>query len=247
MASRFKHDPRQPTHSGCLYAVAILRNAHNSASSLLNIFDSVCGGRRKRKSLSDDEQQDLLRAMLIFASAGLDAMVKQLIKDALRTVINQDEGATAIFKKYIERRLAKEGKAIDHHFLADILGDSRPRDRLLDSLISELTQGSFQSATQLFRVAEAFNIRTDDLHANKKKLDAVFRTRNQIAHEMDVDFAQQEGRTRRLRDKQAMIDFANEVFGLAAAFLNQVDAKLSGTPSTVSPDLAAKGIDSELE
>ena len=40
-----------------------------------------------------------------FACAGLDSLVKQLIKDALPDVINCNEGAERMFRTDIERRI----------------------------------------------------------------------------------------------------------------------------------------------
>src|SRR5437762_13871303 len=40
-------------------------------------------------------EQDLLRAMLVFAAAGLDSLVKQLIRDALRTLSARDRAVQA--------------------------------------------------------------------------------------------------------------------------------------------------------
>jgi hypothetical protein len=39
------------------------------------------------RGMSTDEEQDLLRAMLVTAAPGLDAMTKQLIRDALPKVV----------------------------------------------------------------------------------------------------------------------------------------------------------------
>jgi NADH dehydrogenase FAD-containing subunit len=72
------------------------------------LADVAGASTREAKGTPTDEKQDLLRAMLIFATAGLDSMVKQLITDALPSVIEIDLGATAMFKKYVERRLEKQ-------------------------------------------------------------------------------------------------------------------------------------------
>jgi len=52
-----------------------------------------------------------LRAMVLFAGAGLDSMVKQLTRDALAVIIEQDKGATVQFKDYIERRLGDDDRS----------------------------------------------------------------------------------------------------------------------------------------
>jgi hypothetical protein len=49
--------------------------------------------------------------MVLFAGAGLDSMVKQLTRDALAVIIEQDKGATVQFKDYIERRLGDDDRS----------------------------------------------------------------------------------------------------------------------------------------
>jgi hypothetical protein len=162
--------------------------------------------------------------MLVFSTAGLDSMVKQLVRDALPNVINKDTGATEQFKRHIERRITKiEG--IDRRFLADILGDPNPRTRLLDQLVSDLTGGSLQSTEQLSRVAAFFNIPSNRIYDDTQHLSEIFSTRNQIAHEMDIDFSQT-NRSRRPRARRTMIQFTNDIFGVSSNFLSQVDSKL---------------------
>lgn len=70
-ASKFHHDPEKPRNSQCQNAFSILCSAHLASSSFLDIFEKTRG---QKKGTSTDEEQDLLRAMLAFASAGLDAM-----------------------------------------------------------------------------------------------------------------------------------------------------------------------------
>ena len=123
----------KPNSRQCENAYLILRNAHDASNSFLDIFNNV-RKNRKAKGTPTDEEQDLLRAMLTFAGAGLDSMVKQLIADALPLVVRRDNVAQDIFKKYIGKRL-KKGDEIDHQLLADVLGDANPRDYLITILV----------------------------------------------------------------------------------------------------------------
>jgi hypothetical protein len=66
----------------------------------MTLHDADQGGKE-----SDEAQQDLLRAALLFAAAGVDSMVKQLIADALPAVIERSEGARAKLEDYVDRRL----------------------------------------------------------------------------------------------------------------------------------------------
>jgi hypothetical protein len=225
IASKFKHHPSTPRSLDCGNAHAILLNAHDAASSFLEIFGAVRAAR-KAVGMPTDEEQDLLRAMLVFASAGLDSMVKQLVRDALPLIVEGDEGATEMFKEHIERRLSIEEKH-GRKFLADVLGDRNPRLRLMEQLLNDLTCESLQSTDQLLRVASYFNIPSKRITEDPKSLKEVFVVRNQIGHEMDIDFSQP-NRSRRPRAKDKMVAYTNELFRVAGAFLSEVDLKIVG-------------------
>ncbi|MYB69895.1 MAG: hypothetical protein F4X75_15520 [Gemmatimonadetes bacterium] len=176
------------------------------------------------RGASTDKEQDLLRAMLTFACAGLDALVKQLIKDALPDVINCNEAVERTFRADIERRI-RRGEEIDHKFLADVLTQKRPRDRLIDILISDLTSQSLQSKDQLLRVGSFFDIPSNSITNNPNDLARIFTARNQIVHEMDIDFSPT-NRNRRSRTKGKMFDDTNKIFKVSKIFLEEVDHKL---------------------
>lgn len=224
MPTLFQHYPARPANDKCENAFIILCNAHDASSSFLDIFNTTRRNRNARGTPTDEEQ-DLLRAMLTFACAGLDSMVKQLIGDVLSSVIDIDVGASGMFKSYIERRI-KKGEEINHRLLAEILGDARPRDRLIKNLVNELTSQSLQSTEELLRVGSFFNIPSSEICQNIDMLSQIFKVRNEIVHDMDIDFSQP-NRNRRPRTRIRMIEFANEIFKVAKAFLQGVDNKLN--------------------
>jgi hypothetical protein len=229
-SSHFAH-PSPPSCEACADAHAILCNANDSARSFLATFDTV-RKTRNAKGTPTDEEQDLLRAMVLFASAGLDSMVKQLIRDGLPAIVERDEGATLRFKDFIEKRL-RDGEGGSRRFLADILGDQNPRKRLLLELVSDLTSNSLQSAEELLKVASYFNIPSERITKDIAQLKNIFLIRNQIGHEMDIDFSQT-NRSRRPRARDKMIEYATELLRIAAAFLAEVDAKQAAASSSVT-------------
>lgn len=89
----------------------------------------------------------------------------------------------------------------------------------------DLTSDSLQSAEQLLKVAAYFNIPSGRISKNIGLLREIFSVRNQIGHEMDIDFSQM-NRSRRPRAKEKMVKFAAELLGIAATFLSEVDSKL---------------------
>ena len=55
--------------------------------------------------------------------------------------------------------------------------------------------------------------------------DDIFRVRNEIAHEMDIDFDQPK-RSRKTRPRQRMVRYTQAVLNCGAKFLAGVDEKL---------------------
>jgi hypothetical protein len=177
-----------------------------------------------------DEEQDLLRAMLTFASAGLDSMTKQLIRDALAQVIEFSPGAMGNFKTFIAKRLSRR-ETLDPQFLAEVLASRDPRAVLVDGLVDELVSQSLQSKETLLRAASYFDIPSTDLTPDLGYLEEIFKARSQIAHEMDVDF-EQPNRNRRPRRRWQMIDHTNELLRIANVLLARVDLVLGQEASS---------------
>ena len=141
-----------------------------------------------------------MRAMLVFACAGLDSMIKHLIRDALPAVIDQTESVEKKFEGFVEKELGRDGTKL----LTAVLTSESPRERLVEELVKNLTSPSLQSKDQVLRVASFFGLGEKDVFTNAKTIDRIFRVRNTITHEMDVDFEQPK-RTRTPRRKQDMV------------------------------------------
>jgi len=230
MASRFSHYPARRRSGDLVFnSYTILCNTHDAASSFLNAFESTRTARRARGTATDEEQ-DLLRAMLVFASSGLDSMVKQLVGDVLPFIVGQDVGAHSFFMNSVETRLkrALRPDKPDTGLLASILVSSEPKELLVRGLVNDLTSKSLQSREELSRAAAAFDIPTKMLTKNPDLLKTVFDVRNQISHEMDIDF-KQPNRNRRPRRKADMIRYTNEILRVANSFLQQVNKKVQTT------------------
>lgn len=221
--SKFSHYPDKPRAAECSASFTILCNAHDAASSFLDAFETL-RKNRGAKGTPTDEEQDLLRATVIFSSSGLDALAKQLVRDALPHVIDRTEGAEKMLKNHVERRLRRSDKEA-HQLLADVMVDRDPRAKLVTSLVYELTSGSLQSYEELVKVASHFDIPTREIVADESFLRGVFAARNQIIHEMDVDF-RQVNRNRRPRKKKDMVGSTNAIFAVSEKMLTAVDARI---------------------
>lgn len=218
-----KHHPAKPKHEKLGNGYVIICNAHKACSAFLKQFEEV-RKIRQAKGTPTDAEQDLLRAMLTFACAGLDSMAKQLVRDALPSVVAADEGAEAVFLQRSKKVIYKDGMLNADLLLNSLVSDS-PKAQLIKDLVFDLTSGSLQSVDELFKVASFFNIPSKTLSSKPDELRKVFAARNQIVHEMDIDFSQK-NRNRRPRTRDGMIDSVNMVFSIAKIFLEQTDAKL---------------------
>jgi len=218
----FKHEPTRPIKDEAYKAYLILVNARKVAGSFFSLFETLRDNRGA--GTYTDQEQDLLRAMVAFASAGLDAMVKQLIRDTLPKVAHNIDGSHVSFEGYIERRLKKDpDKSIQ--FIAKIIADKNPRARLVKEWIEDLTADSMQSVEQLSKAAASFDIPTATLTNDLNKIKKIFTMRNEIVHEMDIDFSRN-NRSRRSRKKTEMKEATEELFDIANRFLKAVDQKI---------------------
>jgi hypothetical protein len=219
-----KHLPNRPKTPLLQNAHIIISNANKASSAFLKQFEEI-RKYRKAKGTATDAEQDILRAMLTFAWAGLDSMVKQLVRDALPAVVKKDQGAEAMFVQRTKKKIYSDNVLNTDLLLQAILTES-PKDILIENLIFELTSGSLQSVDELFRIASFFNIPSKELIGDPQDLRSIFGIRNQISHEMDIDFSQR-NRHRRPRSRDDMIQYTNTIFMVAKVFLEEVDKRLA--------------------
>lgn len=219
-----REPPPSPASKETEKAFYIFCSAQRASASFLDQFE---GARKARgaRGIATDAEQDLLRAMVLFASAGLDSLVKQLVRDALPEVVERDEGATQQFRDRAEKYVVR-GDVLDASLVVSALTSHDPRQVLMDRLVEELTSSSLQSAEQLFKVAAFFNLPTSELVSHPQELKDVFAARNEISHEMDVDFDQPR-RNRRTRPKANMVRYTNTLLATGRRFLEHVDSVLT--------------------
>ena len=125
------------------------------------------------------------------------------------------------------KRLPTDGRFATG-LLSRILTAREPRAALVEELVRDLTGKSLQSKAQILRAGSFFDLPSRELVEDMDLFDAMFRARNQIAHEMDIDF-EQPRRNRAPRPKQEMVEFAEAILACATKFLAGVDAKLAAS------------------
>lgn len=221
--------PRSPELSR---AWTVLKHAHDSASAMLAAFDSPSGGGRARGAPTDEEQ-DLLRAMLIFAGAGLDSSLKHALAEALPAALERSEAARGAFRTFAERQLRGLRDGQDSvKFLARILTGSSPAAQLRYEYIDSLVSNSLQSTEELARVTSAFGLERSQVKPSIDSAKPVFRVRNQILHELDINF-DHATRNRESRSRPMMIQHVNVLLSIAGSILEAVDKllRLPGNPT----------------
>ena len=222
-------EPR-PLNARCADAAVILERAHESAAALLAARHLSRAERGRPRGISTDDEQDLLRAMLVMAAAGLDAMMKQLVRDTIPVLLPSEANVQDGLEKFVTRRLGTRADTDDQRgrtgnvLLARALISISPQQTFLAEYLDELSGGSLQSPDELTRVAKALGL--DPKIVDKNVLTPIFRTRNKILHELDISL-ERDRRRRNHRGLQDMVKSANTLLGLAEAILGQVNTKLS--------------------
>ena len=232
--SAFQGYPTSAYHPCCTEAVSVLGSAHDTASYLAGVHGYL---EEQMRSAPANEQaeftarnEELLRAMLTFASSGLDSMIKRLVVDALPEVIDRHPGAQDQFRKFVERRL-RRGDGPDYAFVAGVIADPNPRNHLVGELVKDLTSRSLQSVDEVLKVGSYFDIRTEDIIPDIPAARKIFSARNQIVHEMDIDFARP-NRNRRSRQYSDMGANTQALFEVALCFLTEVNRRLESEGGT---------------
>ena len=138
-------------------------DAVNSLNSVYKISRTGARG-----GPSTHAQQDLYRAMLVFACAGLDVFVKQLIRTKLPSLITADRTAEGKFKEYVKRGLKKDDKEV-LNTVALALIDRNPREVFLKEYVESMTGESLQSVEELCRVSDASGLDTKSIFSSEKR------------------------------------------------------------------------------
>jgi len=224
-------------HGQCGKARLILQYAHTSASALLKAYRLLLRGRKATRGMTTDEEQDLLRAMLVMAAAGLDGMAKQLIRDALPSLVKCSEAVRSGLETFIQRQIVSDAEGTTAgtgaKFLARVLAAESQQSQVIEEYIRRLTGGSLQSGEELMRTATALGLKPGQCKIDKDKVQAIFDIRNQIIHELDMNPSGKK-RKRHLRKQKDMVAHADTLLGIAQSLLVGVANALK---PNVSPDV----------
>jgi phage FluMu protein gp41 len=202
----------------------ILQYTLDSVNHLLLIYNVFQQIRRKLKrgGAPRTEEQDLLRATVVMACAGLDACVKSLIQYAIKDVVRKRKDSNEALLEFVRRRLrGGEGEMmLDTKVLAELLVSDRPSEKAAEMAVEELRGRSLQSVEELRRAARFLGVVNFPLP--ERELKDLFRVRNQIVHEMDVDL-ENPHRRRRPRRREEMVKYAETALRVGAELIKECD------------------------
>jgi len=140
-------------------SASIFEYTHASATSLVAAFDDAKAKRGNPRGVLTDQKQDILRASLVMCCAGVDAALKQAIRDCFERLLESRKPVREGFEKFIRKRISGEGDVLEltagSKFLALILADKEPRGKLIEEYIRELTGDSLQSVDEILRTTSA--------------------------------------------------------------------------------------------
>lgn len=223
------HPKKECADSDCGRAYKIVEYAHDSCEALYDAFHKLKGGR---PGAATDEEQDVLRAMLVSAGSGIDATIKQLFRDALQPLLLVDSDVKEGFEKFTEKALRRTAidPEYDSRFLAKALTTPLPLFHIAERYVYELTGSSLQSADQLFAAYSALGIEPVKVgKLNKNDLKDIFDTRNKIVHELDIDFTGAR-RNRVQRRIERMTSMSNTLLKTSQEIVEHVHERLPPTP-----------------
>lgn len=209
--------PAPPNRAEAEDAHKILEYALEACSALLDAFDASRRARRATGGNTTTQEQDLLRAMVVFAGAGLDASVKRLIENSLPILARRRAGVRQALEAFAARRLRDEAasagsSARGYTLLAAAISNPTPQAAVVTAYVEDLLGSSLQSVDRVFEALSALGIQKE-VSADREKLKNVFTIRNNIVHEMDMDLSRT-NRYRTTRRRDPMIEGVNTLLCL---------------------------------
>ncbi|HEY6798237.1 MAG TPA: hypothetical protein VI248_26455 [Kineosporiaceae bacterium] len=198
-----------------LDGLAVLRAANQAAT-----------GKDTRGRLARDEE-DLLRAALVFTSSGLDACCKRLLRDTLPLLIEGIHTARTKFEDFVAQELTAHPAGLKAAIL-----NPQPRAELVRLYIAARTKASLQGSDDLkSRVRDTLGITNAQLPVAKlQDLDDFFKARNAIVHDLDYQDPSGTGTARHHRPMELVRDQCDQALQLVAALIAETAKNVRALP-----------------
>ncbi|MEU5154630.1 HEPN domain-containing protein [Glycomyces sp. NPDC021274] len=225
-------DPTEVALESPVYlAQKFLTAAYDSVDSLIaTTYPALRGQRTGTRGALTDPEQDLFRAAVVFAGAGVDAVLKEAIRHCVSIRIENSETASEKYLDFIERYL-KDGQDLAPRKLAALLVSKTPGEDLQAAYVEYLTGSSLQSKTQVVNVLSALGLDSEkELYKESQSLNALFKARNEIAHEMDLTPSSvrlPRSRKKRSRTLPSYVEMCHAGLNYCQKVLNRLEVHVS--------------------
>lgn len=204
-------------------AYRLLERAHVSVNGLLDAASVLDAGRRAQNLSATgrraQHEVDILRASIIFTSAGLDTSMRRLVNDVGRSLVLHcpNSSAKKAFDAWVSGELKKP--APSPGFQAAVV--SLAPERLVELYFNFSTKSSYQGSGDLAsRIRNVLGIPKSAITDGAiRSADDFFISRNQIVHDMDLQDPASKRSARNHRTPRAVVDQCNLVFDLAVSFI----------------------------
>jgi hypothetical protein len=184
--ARIHLSPLAERPSGCAEVVPAWWRLVATHEAVTGLFDSIHRLQHQTAVLTplSNGIQDLLRAAIVFTSAGLDACLEALLSHAV-PLATHNNNARMKFERYLEGQVNTQKVA--QAFIGALKAPD-PRARLIELYILGLTSSSFQGSRSIRdRCLAALGITNEQLpDARVVSLDAFFTARNDVVHRLDL-------------------------------------------------------------
>ena len=186
-------------------AQRFLASAHDSVASLIEqSYPALRAQRDGGRGRLTHAEHDLFRAAVVFAGAGVDAVLKQALRSCVPIQVERSAPARDKYLEFVTSHI-QDGQTLDARQMARLLIEPKPEEVLRDAYIQSLTGSSLQSQTQVTAALAALGLQAHrEMFKDSRDLNALFKARNQIAHEMDMTSAAVKARGKRTRHERAL-------------------------------------------
>lgn len=234
-----KKTPKKKTIPELSNSEYILKQIKACIDENLGSFDKTTSETRGGKP--GTHLQNFLRGTILLSCAGLDAFLKQLIRDSLVSVKGKNDKCQNYFQKVVEKQIlsAQENKYSLNKknkeksftdgatFIAESLLSGNPQDFVEKYVVSRLLDDSKQSYGSLQEISQAYGLVVPILKTKETEIKDLFKMRNEISHEFDIRFHKTQGMRNRIERSRTVINSnANLVYEIADNFFQAVKSEL---------------------
>jgi len=187
-----------------------LASAYDSVVSLIEeTYPALRAQRTGSRGRLTHAEQDIFRAAVVFAGAGVDTVFKEAMRGCIAIQIERSDGAREKYLDFVTRSI-QDGPGVGARQIAALLIHSDPGQALKDAYVERLTGSSLQSVTQMTNAMSSLGLQDEPaLFKEARSLSDLFRVRNQIAHELDMTPASAGGRGARARRERSVTSYVS--------------------------------------